>query len=144
MPASNVTTISLSTGHSIVLQVPGLSRVAIGDSSVAGAVPIGTSELVVNAKGAGHTTIITWIGSRQVYYEVTVTQSGADDLAQIFRAAIPFPNVQVMSFGKTILFRGTVANMQQFADLQDLINRFNGAILPGTKAAEIKSSLSTR
>lgn len=133
VPANGVTLIKLSTGHSIVLDVPGLSRVAIGDSSVAGAVPIGTSELVINAKGPGHTTIITWIGSRRVYYEVTVTQSGADDLAQIYRAALPYPNVQVMSFGKTILFRGTVDNMQQFADLQDLISRFNGAILPGNK-----------
>jgi pilus assembly protein CpaC len=129
--ANNVTYLSLSTGHSIVLSIPGLSRVAVGDSGVAGVVPIGTSQLIVNGKGAGHTTIIVWTARGRTAYEVTVSQSGADDFAQILRAAIPYPNVQVFSFGKTVLVRGTVADMEQFVDLEELLKRFNGTILPG-------------
>ncbi len=131
--AQEVHFISLDSGHSIVLPIAGLSRVAVGDGSVAGVVPIGTSQLVINAKTPGHTTVIAWAGIHRSEYEITVVQSGLEDVAQILRAAISYPGVQVVSFGKTVLLRGSVDDMQQFVDLNSLVARFNGTIIQDNK-----------
>ncbi len=40
------------------MQTPSLTRVAVGDGSIAGIVPIGSSEIVVNGKTAGNTTLV--------------------------------------------------------------------------------------
>ena len=35
--------------------------------------PVGTSEVVINGKDPGHTTVFVWAGGRRTTYEVTVT-----------------------------------------------------------------------
>ena len=125
--------LSLDSGHSVVLPVPGLSRVAVGDGSIAGVVPIGTTQLVINAKTPGHTTVMVWAGTQRIDYEVTVVHAGLNDVAQIIRAAVPYPGIQVVSFGRTVLVRGTVDDMQQFVDLSSLLKRFDGTIISGVK-----------
>jgi Flp pilus assembly secretin CpaC len=127
--AQDVNFISIDSGHSVVLPIAGLSRVAVGDGTIAGVVPIGTSQLIINGKLPGHTTVIAWAGQHRLNYEVTVIQAGLDDVSQILRAAIPYPNVQVVSFGRSVLVRGTVADMQQFVDLSNMVKRFNGTVI---------------
>ena len=82
---------------------PGLTRVAVGDSRIAAVVPIGNSQIVINGKGPGHTSIFVWEEGRRLTYEVTVTEQSLDDIARMLRTAIDLPNVQVISFGKTIV-----------------------------------------
>ncbi|MEO6912825.1 MAG: hypothetical protein ABI182_02235, partial [Candidatus Baltobacteraceae bacterium] len=89
------------------------------------------SQLIVNGKLPGHTTIFAWAGQRRLDYEVTVVQAGLDDVSQILRAAIPYPNVQVVSFGHSVLVRGNVSTMQQFVDLDAMVKRFTGSMLQG-------------
>ena len=48
--ADSIQILSLQTGHSIILDAGGLNRVAVGDGRIAGVVPIGTSQIVVNGK----------------------------------------------------------------------------------------------
>ncbi|MEO9171209.1 MAG: pilus assembly protein N-terminal domain-containing protein [Candidatus Baltobacteraceae bacterium] len=137
--AQEIHFISLDSGHSVVLPISGLSRVAVGDAEIAGVVPIGTRQLIINAKEPGHTTVIAWAGSRRFDYEVTVVQSGLDDVAQIIRAAISNPGIQVVSFGKTVLVRGSVDNMQQFVDLGSLLARFNGTTIQANSKDQDKA-----
>src|SRR5579863_4162432 len=80
--ADQVTLVSIQSGHSILLKAEGLTRVAVGDGRIAGAVPVGTSQVVVNGKAPGHTTIFIWAGGRRETYELTVTEQQLDDLAQ--------------------------------------------------------------
>ena len=96
--ADQVTLLSIQSGHSVVLRAEGLTRVAVGDGRIAGVVPVGTSQVVINGKSGGHTTVYIWAGGRREVYEVTVTEQQLDDLAQMLRSAIPEPNVQVVSF----------------------------------------------
>ncbi|HTV74722.1 MAG TPA: pilus assembly protein N-terminal domain-containing protein [Candidatus Acidoferrales bacterium] len=132
--ADSVTILSVQTGHSIVVDAPGLTRVAVGDGGIAGVVPIGTSQLVINGKTAGHTTILVWMGGERATYEVTVTDQGVDDVARIIRAAINEPGVEVLSFGDNIVLRGTVADQAAYAQLQDLLSRFSGIKVSGAEA----------
>ncbi|MBC5828993.1 MAG: pilus assembly protein N-terminal domain-containing protein [Candidatus Eremiobacteraeota bacterium] len=127
--AADVTFLSLNSGHSIVVPVPGLSRVAVGDGTIAGVIPIGTTQLVINAKLPGHTSVYVWAGKRRLEYEVSVTSSSVDEVSQVLRAALPYRNVSVMTLGHNVLVRGTVADMQQFIDLGELLTRFNGTLV---------------
>jgi pilus assembly protein CpaC len=124
--ADSIQIISLQTGHSIILSSPGLNRVAVGDGRIAGVVPIGTSQIVVNGKAPGHTTIFVWMGGTRVTYEVTVTEQSFDDIAKVLRAAINEPTVQVVAFNVNLIVRGTVADVAAFNRINEVIDRFKG------------------
>ncbi len=126
--ADQVSLISIQSGHSVLLKAEGLTRVAVGDGRIAGAVPVGTSQVVVNAKAPGHTTIFIWAGGRRTTYELTVTQQELDDVAQMLRTAISAPGVQVVSFDHSIVVRGTVSDGAQFQQISDIIGRFEGVM----------------
>ncbi len=122
--ADQITLVSIQSGHSILLKAEGLTRVAVGDGRIAGVVPVGTSQVVVNGKAPGHTTVFIWAGGRRVTYEVTVTQQQLDDVAQMLRSAISAPSVQVVSFDHSVVVRGTVSDGAQFQQINDIIGRF--------------------
>ncbi len=123
--ADQVTLLSIQSGHSVLLKAEGLTRVAVGDGRIAGVVPIGTSQVVVNAKAPGHTTVFVWAGGRRVTYEVTVTEQQLDDVAQMLRSAIGAPGVEVISFDHSIVVRGTVGDGAQFQQINDVLGRFD-------------------
>lgn len=126
-PASAAETLSLlsvQSGHSVVVQTHGLSRVAVGDGRIAGVLPIGTTQLVINGKAPGRTTIFVWESGHRATYEITVTEQSMDDLAQMLRTSIDLPNVQVYSFRNSVVVRGYVADGAQFANLNDVLGRF--------------------
>lgn len=120
-----VSLLSVQSGHSVVLRTAGLSRVAVGDGRIAGVVPIGVSQLVVNGKAPGHTTIFVWAAGRLSTYEVTVTEQQVDELSQMVRSSIPFPNVDVVSFNRSLVVRGTVADGAQYQTINDILSHFD-------------------
>ena len=123
--AGNVTMLAVQSGHSVVLPVAGLSRVAVGDGRIAGVVFVGTSQIVVNGKSPGHTTIYVWAGKSESIYDVTVTEQQLDDIAQMLRSTIADPGIQVLSFGTSLVVRGSVQDGAQFQSLSDVLSRFD-------------------
>jgi pilus assembly protein CpaC len=123
--AETVSLLSVQSGHSVLVQAPGLSRVAVGDGRIAGVLPIGTSQLVINGKAPGHTTVFVWLGDRRSTYEVTVTEQNMDDLAQMLRTSIDDPGIQVVSFRNSVVVRGIVADGAHFTTLNDVLGRFD-------------------
>jgi pilus assembly protein CpaC len=126
--ADQITLVSIQSGHSILLKAEGLTRVAVGDGRIAGVVPVGTSQVVVNGKAAGHTTVFIWADGKRETYEVTVTEQQLDDLAQMLRTAISAPGVQVVSFDHSIVVRGTVSDGAQFQQISDILARFENVM----------------
>jgi len=124
--ADSVQILSIQTGHSVILNAAGLSRVAVGDGRIAGVVPVGTTQLVVNGKAPGHTTIFIWNEGTRSTYEVTVTEQSFDDIAKVVRSAINEPKVQVVAFNSNLIVRGTVADVAAFGHLTDVLDRFKG------------------
>lgn len=123
--AQAVSLLSVQSGHSVLLQTPGLSRVAVGDGRIAGVLPIGTSQLVINGKAPGQTTVFVWENGRRLDYEITVTEQDMDDLAHMLRSSIDEPGVQIVSFHNSVVVRGTVADGAHFSSLSEILNRFN-------------------
>src|SRR6202790_2982804 len=133
-----ISIILVQTGPSLVLRAPQLTRVAVGDSRIAGVVPIGTSQVVVNGKSMGHTTIFVRCGGKRQSYEVTVTEQGFDDIAKLLRAAINETDVQVVAFESNVFIRGSVSDAVAFARLNDIVQRFSGAKFSSNKGGEAK------
>jgi pilus assembly protein CpaC len=116
--------ISLQSGHSTLISVPGLTRVAIGDGQIAGVVPIGTSQLIVNGKNPGTTSLFVWLSGRRLNYVVRVTAGALDDFAQMLQSAVNNPDVRVGSYGPNIIVSGTVDDMSQWVNLDNIVTRF--------------------
>jgi pilus assembly protein CpaC len=126
--ADQVTLLSVRMGSSVLLKADGLTRVAVGDGRVAGAVPVGTSQVLVNGKLAGHTTVIVWTnGGRKTYY-LTVTEQYLDDIAQMLRSALRYPGVEVVTFDHSLVVRGTVTDGAQFQQVNDIVGRFAAVV----------------
>jgi Flp pilus assembly secretin CpaC len=125
--AAPVTIISMAAGQSTVLHLNGLQRVAVGDKDIAGVVPIGDSQLLINAKGPGRTSVIAWTGHPEVrhMYDVTVTVQGLDVLAQMLRSTINMPGVEVQDFNHAVVVRGSVSDGAHFAAVADILSRFS-------------------
>jgi len=133
--------LSLESGRSIVVPAPGLSRLAIGDSKVAGVVPAGASAVVVNGKTAGHTTLFIWQGSQEREYEVTVSQQSLSEVSRIVRDAIAEPGVQVETFGNNVFVKGTVPDIAAYQRVDAQIARFKDIKYDGTTPTSIVNAV---
>ncbi len=118
--------LALESGHSIVIKTPGLRRVSVGDGKIAGVMPIGTSQLLVNGRAAGETSVFVWLenGTRATYI-VDVSNQTMNDLASMLRTAIDDPGISVVSFDHAIVLKGTVPDMARFARVGDIVSRFD-------------------
>jgi Flp pilus assembly secretin CpaC len=118
--------IVLETGSSTIVDAPGLTRVATGDAAVAGVVPVGTSQIVINGKGPGRTTVYVWsaYGGAQKY-DVYVSGQVPNDLAKMVKAALNLPAVQVISFRNAVIVRGSVRDQSVSDYVDSVLKRFN-------------------
>ena len=122
--AESSTPVTVRTGQSMILRTPGLTRVAVGDGKIAGIVPVGNSEIVVNGKSAGRTTLFVWTNAGRRTYVVTVTEQDLADLRQMMQSAITVPGVHVDEFDHSLVLNGTVSNPDDLAQLSDVVSRF--------------------
>ncbi|HTU81057.1 MAG TPA: pilus assembly protein N-terminal domain-containing protein [Candidatus Acidoferrales bacterium] len=126
MAVADSDTIVLESGASTIVEAPGLTRVATGDSGIAGVVPIGTQEVIINAKGPGRTTVYVWSQDGNVTrYEVYVSGQLPNDLAQMVKAAIGIPDVQVVSIRNAVIVRGVAKDLGEAQYIDSVIARFS-------------------
>ncbi|TAM72636.1 hypothetical protein EPN44_15180 [bacterium] len=122
MPAA---TISLQSGQSTVVSAPNLSRVAVGDGRIAGVVPVGTSQVIVNAKAPGHTTLIIWEGGQRVTYDVAVSEQSLEEIVKVLRSSITAPGVSIVTFEHSLVLKGSVPDEASLQSLDDTVARFS-------------------
>ena len=126
--AQSIAFISLQSGHSTIVNAQGLTRAAVGDGRIAGVVAVGTSQVVINAKSAGHTTVTIWMaGGVRANYEITVTQQESDDMARVIRKAIGDSGVSVNTVGRTIVIAGTISDSVRSNRISAMIDHFSNA-----------------
>jgi Flp pilus assembly secretin CpaC len=117
--------ISLSVGSSSIVPAPGMTRVAVGDGSVAGIVPTG-NQLVINGKAPGRTTVAIWTRSDRTDYEIVVTEPSLDSVEQIIRQSLNVPGLAVSQSPGTIFVTGNVMNSTQQQHVNEVLSRFDG------------------
>jgi Flp pilus assembly secretin CpaC len=122
--AQPIDAISLASGRSTTIDAPGLTRVAVGDGRIAGVVPVGTSQVIIDAKAPGHTTLIVWTRSGRHDYDITVTEQTLDDLAQMLRVSLG-ENLTIEPIGRALIVKGVVSDQGQANHIADVLDRFN-------------------
>lgn len=95
-----------------------VTRVAVGLGDVAEASVVSPTEILVNGKAPGATSLIVWEdGGVRQFFNVTVHQSlytadaSLTDLRRQLRMALPGQNVEVSSDNGLVVLRGTVADL---------------------------------
>ncbi|HWZ31340.1 MAG TPA: pilus assembly protein N-terminal domain-containing protein [Bryobacteraceae bacterium] len=120
--AADVRTLSLTVGKGELLQFDrDIVRVAIAEPKIADAVIVSPRDVMVNAKGAGHTTLIIWEAEKSPeQYDITVLgdTSDADKLQRSlegeFKSALPGTEIGFTGNGDTIVLTGHVDNADQY------------------------------
>jgi pilus assembly protein CpaC len=101
--------ISVSKGASVLLVNPvALQRFSVGDPNIAEATIVSPTEVVINGKGLGSTTLLIWDNSTQVkVYSVEVT-ADAPALERYLRQVMPDEQIAVTASGNSVTLSGTV------------------------------------
>jgi len=101
--------ISVSKGASVLLVNPvALQRFSVGDPGIAEATIVSPTEVVINGKGLGSTTLLIWDNSSQVkVYSVEVT-ADAPALERYLRQVMPDEQITVTASGNSVTLGGTV------------------------------------
>lgn len=123
---ANAADLTIRTGTSRILRFKDIKQIAVGDATILGTLPLpGRSELLVNAKQPGRTTLFVWTSNgAEHHYQVTVTASELDMLAAMLRTTIARRDVSVETFGHSIVLRGTVPDGSALQGVSDVLARF--------------------
>lgn len=116
--------LSVVTGHSLIVRGHGITRVAVGDGKVAGAVALDPTKIVINAKSAGETTLFVWDDEGQHTYELTVIEHRLEQVVRMLRTQIDSPHVRLDVVGNTIVLGGKVADLAEFARVSAVVDHF--------------------
>ncbi|HWE86686.1 MAG TPA: pilus assembly protein N-terminal domain-containing protein [Terracidiphilus sp.] len=111
--------LSLVAGRSVLLDcAQPVERVAVGNPLVAEAVAISPSEVMVNGKGVGLTTLIMWErGGNREFFNVTVranstdTADRMDSIRRELRTSLPGETLKVSFENGNVFLHGTVKSL---------------------------------
>jgi len=121
--------ISVSKGASVLLVNPvALQRFSVGDPGIAEATIVSPTEVVINGRGLGSTTLLIWDNSSQVkVYSVEVT-ADAPALERYLRQVMPDEQISVTASGNSVTLGGTVKDPNSVQRAID-IARTSGATI---------------
>lgn len=104
-------TISLAVGTAQLVSHPSpMRRVSVSNADIAEAVVVSPTELLVNGKSIGTTSLVIWDSEgRRTLYPVEVTLDAAA-LENQFRALFPGEPIEVTSSGNIYILSGSVTN----------------------------------
>ena len=111
--------LSLVVGRSVLLDcAQPVERVAVGSPTIAEAVPTTPTEVMVNGKAIGETTVILWErGGNREFFNVTVRPSTTETTDRIesvrreLRTELPGEALKVSFENGNVFLRGTVDNL---------------------------------
>jgi len=106
--AQDSTTINLGVGSQKVLNVPGLTRISVGDQSVIEVKSLGSNQILVLGQAEGKTTLLVWKSSGQrISYLITVRKQDPNEIiAEIKRLLGEIEGVSVRQVGDRIYLDG--------------------------------------
>lgn len=108
--------VSVSKGASALLVNPvAIQRFSVGEPAIAEALVLSPTEVLINGKGLGTTTLFIWDNAGQVrVYSVEVT-ADAPALQRYIRSVLPEEDIQVSASGNSVTLSGTVRDPNSVA-----------------------------
>jgi pilus assembly protein CpaC len=108
--------LALVSGRGELLRFPqDVPQVAASEPKIADVVVISPREVMVNAKEAGHATVIVWQNGEPIQYDVNVVADSAEFEAfhRSFNSQLEGANIELTGKGDTIVLTGTAKDADQ-------------------------------
>lgn len=130
--------VRVSPGEQEVLKAPGVTRIAVGDPTVADVTPTRGGELLLLGKRLGKTNITLWTPRGIEVRQVVVDDGKATALGEKVKAMVS-PSLRVEQFGGTTVIDGTLDSVEEWGRLSALVGgdpsvkilaRLNPRVLP--------------
>ena len=117
--ASTQSNLSISVGGSMLLDCSSrVQRIAVGLGGFAEAIAISPTEILVNGKVSGQTSLIVWEqGGKREFYDVTVRAAAVDAMDRVetvrreFAKELPGQDVKVSAENGAVFLSGTVKDL---------------------------------
>ncbi len=124
--AQDGTTVSLGVGSQKVITIPGLSRVALGDPSIADVKTLGSGQLLITGQSEGKTTLLVWKSSGQrVSYLVAVRKQDPNEvITEIKRLLGEIEGVSVRMVGDRIYLDGQAYTTQDADRIEQVVGLY--------------------
>jgi len=124
--AQEGSTVSLGVGSQKVLTIPGLSRVALGDPSIAEVKTLGSGQLLITGQAEGKTTLLVWKTSGQrVSYLVAVRKQDPNEvISEIKRLLGEIEGVSVRMVGDRIYLDGQAYTTQDADRINEVVSLY--------------------
>jgi pilus assembly protein CpaC len=122
--------ISVSKGASALLINPvPLTRFSVGDPTVAEATVLSPTEVLINGKGLGTTTLLIWDNTGQVRVNSVEVTADAPGLQRFLKDLMPDEDIQVSARGNTVTVSGTVKDPNSVARAIDIAKASGATVI---------------
>jgi pilus assembly protein CpaC len=122
--------ISVSKGASALLINPvPLSRFSVGDPGVAEATVLSPTEVLINGKGLGTTTLLIWDNTGQVRVNSVEVTADAPGLQRFLKQLMPDEDIQVSASGNTVTVSGSVKDPNSVARAVDIAKASGATVI---------------
>jgi pilus assembly protein CpaC len=129
--------ISVSKGSSVLLVNPlAISRFSVGEPSVAEAIVLSPTEVLINGKGLGTTTLLIWDNSGQVRVNSVEVTADAPGLQRFLKQLMPDEDIQVSASGNTVTVSGNVKDPNSVARAIDIAKGSGATIIDNLVAPQ--------
>lgn len=121
--------IRLAPGAHEVVKVPSVSKVALGDPSIADVTPTSKGELLITGRGRGRTTLTLWTAKGLETRLIVVDDGKTTELGRMIKSMVN-PSLRVEEFGGQTVIDGTLDSPAELSRLRQLTaNEGNVVIL---------------
>ncbi|MDI6735246.1 MAG: pilus assembly protein N-terminal domain-containing protein [bacterium] len=117
----------IETGDSMVLQVPNLEKMAIGDPKIADVVVVSPNELLINGIHEGRTSLHIWTKNTIKKHTIQVIERKFP--LQEISTVKGLENVTASFVGKSLVLKGVVKNQHEKQQAEILANAFNDWVI---------------
>jgi pilus assembly protein CpaC len=122
--------ISVSKGASALLVNPvPLTRFSVGDPNIAEAIVLSPTEVLINGKGLGTTTLLIWDNTGQVRVNSVEVTADAPGLQRFLKQLMPDEDIQVTASGNTVTVSGTVKDPNSVARAIDIAKASGATVI---------------
>jgi len=120
------TTINLGVGMQKTVTIPGLQRIAIGNSEVADVTSLGQGQVLIIGRGEGRTTLLAWktSGQRVSYLIVVRKQDPNEVISEINKLLDNVEGVKVRTVGDRIYLDGQAYTTQDADRIEQVVGLY--------------------
>ncbi|MFH1563991.1 MAG: pilus assembly protein N-terminal domain-containing protein [Nitrospirota bacterium] len=118
---------TIEAGDSMVLQVPDLEKMAIGDPKIADVIVVSPYELLINGIHEGVTSLHIWAKKTVKKHTIRVIEKKFP-LQEISKIK-GLENITASFVGKSLVLKGTVKNQHEKQQAEILANAFNDWVI---------------